>query len=125
MSNLKNKLGESITEVIINNKINIFDDEDETFKDICSNFTISGIDIPLDSRKNLFYLGDNKNDIICGNSKCDIIKDNYNSNNLEGECKCKINLNFDNITQIGNNQKANKKKKNEKFAKLRNGKEYI
>lgn len=109
--NLKNKLGESITEVIINNKINIFDDEDETFKDICSNFTISGIDIPLDSRKNLFYLGDNKNDIICGNSKCDIIKDNYNSNNLEGECKCKINLNFDNITQIGNNQKANKKKK--------------
>ena len=115
-NNLKNRLGEPIKNAILINKINIFDEESPIFNDICSNFTISGIDIPLDSRKDLFYLGDEKNEIICGNSECDIIKDNYNSNNLEGECKCNINLNLDNISLNNNNYKNKKEKKEEEIS---------
>ena len=94
---LDKKLGQAIKNVILNNKIDIFDSEAPIFNDICSNFTVSGIDIPLDSRKNIFYLGENKSEIICGNSNCEIIKDNYNTNQLEGECKCDINIELKNI----------------------------
>ena len=101
---LNKKFGEAIKNVILNNKIDIFDDEAPVFNDICSNFTVSGIDIPLDSRKNIFYLGENKSEIICGNSNCEIIKDNYNTNQLEGECKCDFNIDLNNIKSNKDNE---------------------
>ena len=94
---LSKKLGNPIKNVVLNNKINIFDEESPIFNDICSNFTVSGIDIPLNSRKDLFYLGDNKSEIICGNANCQIIKDNYNTNQFEGDCKCDINFDLNSI----------------------------
>ena len=121
-NNLKNKLGEPLKNVILNNKINIFDEEAPVFNDICSNFTVSGIDIPLNSRKDIFYLGDNKNEIICGSSNCDIIKDNYNSNNLEGECKCNINFDLSNINSDNNykNEKEKTQKVSSSFDNVKN-----
>ena len=108
---LNKKFGEAIKNVILNNKIDVFDDEAPIFNDICSNFTLSGIDIPINSRKDIFYLGENKSEIICGNSNCQII-DNYNNNNeLEGECKCDINLDL--INMNSNNEDLELKKENE------------
>ena len=94
---LKKRFGEAIKNIILSNKIDIFDPEAPIFNDLCYNFTVSGIDIPINNRKDIFYLGENKSEIICGNSNCEIIKDNYNSNKFEGECKCDINFNLNNI----------------------------
>ena len=110
---LNKKLGEAIKTAILNNKINIFDEESPIFNDICSNFTVSGIDIPLNSRKDIFYLGDNKSEIICGDANCQIIKDNYNTNQLEGECKCDINFDLTNINANFEEKNENKKESNE------------
>ena len=63
----------------------------------------------MNNRKDIFYLGENKTEIICGNSDCQIIKDNYNSKELDGECKCDINYNLNNININQNNE--NKKEK--------------
>ena len=49
--------------------------DDKIFNDICSNFTVSGIDIPVNIRKNIFYLGEDKNKNICGNKDCKLIND--------------------------------------------------
>ena len=108
---LNNKFGKAIKSVIVDNKINIFDDESPIFNDICSNFTVSGIDIPVNSRKDIFYLGENKNEIICGNANCQIIKEGTNKKNeLEGECKCDINLNLDNINTNDETKDTKKEK---------------
>ena len=56
-NNLKNRLGEPIKNAILINKINIFDEESPIFNDICSNFTISGIDIPLEK---IFFIWEMK-----------------------------------------------------------------
>ena len=53
INNIGKLFGELIKNIISNNKIDIFDSEDPIFNDICTNFTISGIDIPLDSRKDI------------------------------------------------------------------------
>ena len=113
---LNNKFGESIKDIISNNKLDIFDSEDPIFNDICSNFTISGIDIPLDSRKDILYLGDGKNENICGNKNCYDIYNNYND--YEVKCECNINFEFDinnnNVTSNENEKKQNKVSSSEK-----------
>ena len=111
--NLNKKLGFTIKDVVLNNKINIFDEDSPIFNDICSNFTVSGIDIPLNSRKDKFYWGENKSEIICGDAKCQVIKDNYNKNQLEGECKCDINFDLNSINQNMNEKTENKKESKE------------
>ena len=111
---LNNIFGKAIKTVIANNKINIFDDESPIFNDLCSNFTVSGIDIPVNNRKDIFYLGDNKNEIICGSQDCQIIKEDTNKfNELEGECKCDINLNLNDINLNDKNAENKKGKKYE------------
>ena len=86
-------------------KVDIFNPEDKIFKDICSNFTVSGIDIPVNKRKDVFYLGDEKNEIICGSPNCKIVNDKYDLNKLVGECKCDVNLN-NNYIKINTNNKT-------------------
>ena len=94
-NNLKKIVGSEIKKAIANNHINIFDSEDKIFNDICSNFTVSGIDIPVKIRKNIFYLGEDKNRNICGNEECKLINDISKTN--EAECTCNVNLNNNDI----------------------------
>ena len=114
--NLDKAFGAAIKNVIINNKINIFDDEDKIFKDLCSNFTVSGIDIPIIDRKKIFYLGEDKNEIICGNQNCKINNDIDKENKLIGECQCDINLNLNDINK--NNNENNEFKNQNKISDL-------
>ena len=106
--NIDKFFGESIKNIIANNKIDIFDSEDPIFNDICANFTIAGIDIPLDSRKDILFKGDNKNEIICGNDNCYDIYNNIN----EFEVKCECDINFELNNNINDNIiKGNKNEK--------------
>ena len=60
-NNNEKKFGELMTNIILKNKINIYDSEDPIYNDICSNFTVSGIDIPLNTRKEIFLENDSSN----------------------------------------------------------------
>ena len=105
-NNLNKVLGTQIKNAIFSmKKVDIFNPEDKIFKDICSNFTVSGIDIPVNKRKDVFYLGDEKNEIICGSPNCKIVNDKYDLNKLVGECKCDVNLN-NNYIKINTNNKT-------------------
>ena len=59
--------------------------------DICNNFTISGIDLPLKTRINEIYLGQDTEKIICTDDSC--IFNNKSLLNFTGMCQCKINSN--------------------------------
>ena len=52
--NKNKKFGEVINNIILKNNINISKSEDPIFNEICSNFTVSGIDVPISSRKEIF-----------------------------------------------------------------------
>ena len=108
-NNIGKLFGELIKNIISNNKIDIFDSEDPIFNDICTNFTISGIDIPLDSRKDILYVGENKNEIICGNKNCYDIYNNINE--FEVKCECDINFELNNNNINNDNINENKKEK--------------
>ena len=118
MINIKNNyqdsltkiLGKQIKDIILDNKkIDVFNSGDKIFNDICSNFTISGIDMPVDNRKDIFYLGEKKDEIMCGIQNCNISNDKYGQNTLIGECKCRVNL-YDNYININMNNKTDIKK---------------
>ena len=111
-NNLKKIVGTEIKNVISNNQINILNSDDKIFNDICSNFTVSGIDIPVNIRKNIFYLGEDKNKNLCGNKDCKLINDISNTN--EAQCSCSINLNINDINLYDikkNDQKEEASKK--------------
>ena len=108
--NLNKILGKQIKNIILDNKkIDVFNSEDKIFNDICSNFTVSGIDMPVDNRKDYFYLGEEKDEIICGVQNCNLSNGIYDQNTLVGECKCKVNL-YDNYININMNNKTDIKK---------------
>ena len=108
--NLNIILGKQIKNAIINSKsIDVFNSEDKIFNDICSNFTVSGIDMPVNNRMDNFYLGEEKDEIICGIQNCNISNDKYNQNTLIGECKCGVNL-YENYININMNNKYDIKK---------------
>ena len=117
--NLNKVLGAQIKNAIFSmKKVDIFNPEDKIFKDICSNFTVSGIDIPVNKRKDIFYLGEEKNAIICGSPNCKIVNDKYDLNKLVGECKCDVNLN-NNYIKININNKTDIMK-NKSFTETQN-----
>ena len=94
-SEISSELGKVITYKIIDNNIDPFNDKHQIFNDICTNFTIRGIDIPLKERKEIIFLGHKEKEIICNDINCNIEK--YYLSNFTGICKCKILNNFDYI----------------------------
>jgi hypothetical protein len=83
-----NQFGKEITNNIIINDINVFNESDPTFSNFCSNFTIENIDIPLKERRDMLYLGNQSKEIICLESTCEI--KNINISELSGTCQCGI-----------------------------------
>lgn len=85
-------MGNVITYKIIKNNIDPFNKNDSIFNDICKNFTIEEIDIPIKERRQIIFLGYKEKDIICNDIDCLI--EEYNLSNYIGYCKCKISNNF-------------------------------
>ena len=59
--------------------------------DLCENFTISGIDIPVKTRIQDIYLGKETEKIICLDNSC--VFNNKSYSNLTGICQCDISPN--------------------------------
>ena len=86
------ELGSVIMNKIIEYNINPFNKEEEIFNNICKNFTIWEIDIPIKERKQLIYLGNKEKELICNDINCNI--ESFYLKNLSGVCNCKILNNF-------------------------------
>ena len=90
-SYLINRFGKTILDKIIIKNIDIFNIEEKIFTDLCSNFEIYGIDIPINTRIKEIYLGEEKEKVICTDDSC--IFNNKSINNFTGICQCNINKN--------------------------------
>ena len=85
-------LGKVITYKITENKIDPFNENNSIFNNICKNFTIEEIDIPIKERREIIFLGYKEKEIICNDIDCNIEK--YYLSNFTGDCICKISNNF-------------------------------
>ena len=83
-----NSFGKLIIEKLVLNNINVFNESDPVFSNFCSNFTIQDIDIPLKERRNMLFIGNHANELICLDSSCIIT--NVTINEYSGSCDCKI-----------------------------------
>ena len=92
-SEIYNELGPVIMDKIIKNNIDPFNKDEEIFNNICKNFTVREIDIPIKERKEIIYLKLKEKELICNDINCTI--ENYYMSNLTGICKCKISTSFD------------------------------
>ena len=99
-----NKFGKEITNNIIINNINVFNETDPTFSNFCSNFTIENIDIPLKERRDMLFLGDQAKELICLEPTCEI--ENINISLLSGTCQCQINSELTRLLEEENTEKS-------------------
>ena len=99
-NSIMNYIGNNTLLLIQNENINLFNEKENIFNDICQNMTINNFDYPFEERKSKFYLN-NKNLILCGAQNCNLIKDNIN--NSTSLCSCPIDDN-DNLENIFNTQ---------------------
>ena len=95
---INNRLSQVLFDEIIENDFNIFDKEESVFNDICQNFNLKNIDIPLNERRKLFYLGDNSKEILCNNINCDI--KNIFLSNTTSFCDCRVDTDFNYLFTI-------------------------
>ena len=113
------EIGRDIAYKIIDNNIDPFNAEDPIFNDICKNYTIKEIDIPINERRLLIFLGYKEKEIICNDINCNI--ENYYLTNLTSICKCKISINsYDYL--LSNGHKETNKNRYTEYINLKNSK---
>ena len=108
-----NLLGNFLSKKINEYDLNILDSSDSYFNDVCYNMNFANIDIPLEQRRNIFFIGDFLTKLVCFGDECDIINISY-ENNL-ANCKCKFNFNFNFTNKNENLIFPSNKSKNEFF----------
>ena len=87
-----NELGKVIMNKIIENNIDPFNKDEQIFNNICKNFTIETIDIPIKERRQIMFLKLKEKELICNDVNC--ITEDYFLSNLTGNCNCNISTNF-------------------------------
>jgi hypothetical protein len=96
---LNQKLSRVLLDKIIENEYNIFEQDEPVLNDLCTNFNIRKIDIPINERRKLFYLGKNKKEILCNDINCNI--KNIFISNTTSYCECKIQTEFNYLFSNG------------------------
>ena len=86
------ELGRVIMNKIVENNIDPFNKDEQIFNNICKNFTIETIDIPIKERRQIMFLKIKDKELICNDINC--IIEEYYLENLTSVCKCKIYTNF-------------------------------
>ena len=99
INNFTEEISDYFSKVIIDKineyNIDIFDKNFYIFNDLCKNFTIQNIDIPLKERRQILFLGNIQKEIICNDINCDI--GSMPMNKFIGECNCKIETFINNL----------------------------
>ena len=99
-----NLLGDILSKKVSEYNLNILDSSDSYFNDICQNMHFEKIDIPLERRRNIFYIGNNLNKLACLGDDCEITDISYENNLAECKCKFNFNLNFSNENEISTSE---------------------
>ena len=93
---LKQLYGQKITDYILKEELDIFDPDLDIYKDTCHNVTLSGIDIPINLRKNILYKNkENLSGILCNDIDCDLVDINYETRT--STCKCRMGNKYEDI----------------------------
>ena len=99
-SEISKLLGNVLSNVVFKYNINVLNSTDPNFHDSCLNIQIEPIDVPIEQRRSLFYLGEQLTKIACLNDDCvidSILYDDY-----IGVCNCPLNFDFEKL--IKNNK---------------------
>ena len=100
ISQINHLLGSKLTSVVYKYKINVLNASDPFFHDSCYNLEINTIDVDIDKRRELFYMGDELKTITCMDDDCIINSVSYDE--YIGTCSCKMNFDFERLTSNNN-----------------------
>jgi hypothetical protein len=93
-SSISSILGPILSSVVVLEKIDIFRNDSEIYKNLCQNLTLESIDIPLDERLHYLYLNDYSTQIACSGDNCKL--DEVNAEEATSTCRCYLNK-FDDL----------------------------
>ena len=113
-NNMNSQIGEKYTKMLSDKNADIFSEKSEIFENSCEDLSISGIDIPFEQRKKLFYKGNSttNNNIFSCNTNCTLIRSDIKS--FTSECQCEINEDITSfVSNAKNYEKANANINNE------------
>ena len=94
---LKEIIGTTFTDFVIENNLDIFDENSDIYTDTCTNLTLNEIDIPIHLRKELLFLHEYFEPLMCKDIDCVFL--DMNLTTKTSTCECKINNNFEKIFQ--------------------------
>ena len=95
-SGINHILGVPLSKVVYKYNINVLNSSDDYFHDSCKNLELESIDVPLEQRRSILYLGENMKKVTCLDDECTI--NELVHDKLVGICSCKLNFNFDLLT---------------------------
>ena len=94
---LKDIIGNELTKLALEKDIDIFNEDADIYTDSCTNLTVDDIDIPIHLRKDLLYLHEYFEPLMCRDIDCTFIE--YNFTKKTSTCQCKMNIHFEDIFQ--------------------------
>ena len=89
---LKEVIGGSFAELVIEQELNIFDENNDIYTDSCTNLTLYEIDIPINIRKTYLLLDEYIDPLMCRDIDCELIE--YNLTKRTATCQCKLQNSF-------------------------------
>ena len=103
-SEITHFLGNKLSKMVNKYNINVLNSSDPHFHDVCKNVEIESIDLSIDERRSILYLGNDLKKITCLDDDCSLNSVFYDEST--GNCKCKFNFDFEklinNSTSINN-----------------------
>ena len=103
LSEINHVLGNKLTKTVLKYNINVLNSSDPSFHEPCKNIEMESIDISIEQRRSIFYLGNQLKKINCLDDECTLKSISYDES--IGFCNCKFNYEFDKI--INNNNSNN------------------
>ena len=92
-SGISHFLGNKLSKLVYKYDINVLNSSDDYFHDSCKNLEIESLDVSIEQRRDIFYLGKNLKTITCLDEEyCTINSISYDES--IGNCKCKLNFDF-------------------------------
>ena len=96
-------MGNKLSKIVNKYNINVLNSSDPNFHDICRNVEIESIDLSIEERRSILYLGNDLKKITCLDDDCTLNTVFYNES--IGYCTCKFNFDFEKL--INNSTSTN------------------
>ena len=94
-SEITHFIGSKLSKMVNKYNINVLNSSDPYLNDACKNVDIESIDISMEHRRKILYLGGKLKIITCLDNDCTLNSVLYNES--IGNCKCKFNFDFEKL----------------------------